>query len=215
VPHISYLFTTVYLQTAFIFIQDSSSKLTDCQLRKDSNSIFQLIRAIISSLFELISLLFMMPSVFTRLWVAHFCSWMGLMCVILYYTEFFGEIMYQGDPNAEKGSIDRQNYEEGLRMGSLGLFTQNIIAMFSSFYIDALILKFGKRNVFLLSTGLFAISTGIIFASRNVVLVILATGTTGLLLTTIQVLPYSLISQYQKDATVSIKYHVFSSKNIS
>ena len=26
VPHISYLFTTVYLQTAFIFIQDSSSK---------------------------------------------------------------------------------------------------------------------------------------------------------------------------------------------
>ena len=58
----------------------------------------------------------------------------------------------KGDPNAEKGSIDRQNYEEGLRMGSLGLFTQNIIAMFSSFYIDALILKFGKRNVFLLST---------------------------------------------------------------
>ena len=31
----------------------------------------------------------------------------------------------KGDPNAEKGSIDRQNYEEGLRMGSLGLFTQN------------------------------------------------------------------------------------------
>jgi len=42
-------------------------------------------------------------------------------------------------------------------MGSLGLFTQNIIAMFSSFYIDALILKFGKRNVFLLSTVSFTI----------------------------------------------------------
>ena len=65
-------------------------------------------------------------------------------------SSFFSPI--KGDPNAEKGSIDRQNYEEGLRMGSLGLFTQNIIAMFSSFYIDALILKFGKRNVFLLST---------------------------------------------------------------
>ena len=43
-------------------------------------------------------------------------------------------------------------------MGSLGLFTQNIIAMFSSFYIDALILKFGKRNVFLLSTVSFIVS---------------------------------------------------------
>ena len=106
----------------------------------------------VGSLFELVSLLFMMPSVFTRLWLAHFCSWMGLMSLILYYTEFFGEIMFSGDPNAEKGSESRNNYEEGLRMGSLGLFCQNIVAMLTSFFIDALLLKFGKRTVFLAST---------------------------------------------------------------
>ena len=60
--------------------------------------------------------------------------------------------MYEGDPSAEAGSIERLNYEEGLRMGSLGLFGQNVIAMLTSFYIDAIILKFGKRNVFLVST---------------------------------------------------------------
>ena len=33
----------------------------------------------------------------------------------------------------------------------------------------------------------------------------MATGVTGFLLTAIQVLPYALISQYHKDATVSLK----------
>jgi len=158
-----------------------------------------LIRAILSSLLELVSLLFLMPSVFTRLWMAHFCSWMGLMSVILYYTEFFGEIMYGGDPGAEKGSVQRQNYEAGLRMGSFGLFCQNVVAMLCSFFIDNVIQRFGRRNVYLFSTAIFAVSTGIIFVSRDLVLVIVATAMTGLLLASIQVLPYSLISQYQKD----------------
>ena len=84
--------------------------------------------------------------------MAHFCSWMGLMSVILYYTEFFGEIMYEGDPGAEKGTPERQNYEDGLRMGSLGLFCQNVVAMFCSFFIDNFIQKFGRRNVYLSTT---------------------------------------------------------------
>ena len=74
------------------------------------------------------------------------------MSVILYYTEFFGEIMYEGDPGAEKGTPERQNYEEGLRMGSLGLFCQNVVAMLCSFFIDNFIQKFGRRNVYLSTT---------------------------------------------------------------
>ena len=49
----------------------------------------------------------------------------------------------------------------------------------------------------------FAIATGTIFVSRSVILVLLATGITGFLLTAIQVLPYSLLSQYHKDTLVS------------
>ena len=121
-------------------------------------ALLKLIRAILSSLLELVSLLFLMPSVFTRLWMAHFCSWMGLMSVILYYTEFFGEIMYGGDPGAEKGSVQRQNYEAGLRMGSFGLFCQNVVAMLCSFFIDNVIQRFGRRNVYLFSTVFFVSS---------------------------------------------------------
>ena len=62
-----------------------------------------------------------MPSVFTRLWVAHFCSWMGLMCVILYYTEFFGEIMYQG-------------------MVKILIFTQSHVAKMKILYFESKIL---------------------------------------------------------------------------
>ena len=52
----------------------------------------------------------------------------------------------------------------------------------------------------------FALATGTIFVSRSVILVLLATGITGFLLTAIQVLPYSLLSQYHKDTLVRKKY---------
>ena len=93
-----------------------------------------------------------MPRVFNRLWMAHFCGWMGLMSLIIYYTEFFGEVIYNGDPMAEKGTIQRTAYEEGLRMGSLGLFLQNTVGIFTAFFADDIILKLGKRNSFILAS---------------------------------------------------------------
>lgn len=84
--------------------------------------------------------------------MAHFCGWMGLMSLIIYYTEYFGEVIYNGDPMAEKGTIERTNYEEGLRMGSLGLFLQNTVGIVTAFFADDIILKLGKRNSFVMAT---------------------------------------------------------------
>ena len=111
-----------------------------------------MIRGIFSSIFELLLSLMEMPRVFNRLWLAHFCGWMGLMSLIIYYTEFFGEVIYGGDPTAEPGTIERTNYEEGLRMGSIGLFLQNTVGIVTAFFADDIILKLGKRNTFLISS---------------------------------------------------------------
>ena len=107
------------------------------------------IRAIFASMFELVGSLLSMPKVFTRLWMAHFCCWMGLMSLIIYYTEYFGEVIYNGDPAAEKGTPERISYEEGLRMGSLGLFLQNVVGIVTAFFADDIIFKLGRRKTFL------------------------------------------------------------------
>ena len=74
------------------------------------------------------------------------------MSLTVYYTEFFGEVIYNGDPTAEKGSLKRMNYEEGLRMGSVGLFLQNAVGMITAFFADDIIYKFGKRKTYLLAS---------------------------------------------------------------
>ena len=74
------------------------------------------------------------------------------MSLIIYYTEFFGEVIYGGDPTAEPGTIERTNYEEGLRMGSIGLFLQNTVGIVTAFFADDIILMLGKRNTFLISS---------------------------------------------------------------
>ena len=114
-----------------------------------TSSKIKAIRAIFASMFELVGSLLSMPKVFTRLWMAHFCCWMGLMSLIIYYTEYFGEVIYNGDPAAEKGTPERISYEEGLRMGSLGLFLQNVVGIVTAFFADDIIFKLGRRKTFL------------------------------------------------------------------
>ena len=71
------------------------------------------------------------------------------MSLIIYYTEYFGEVIYGGDPAAEKGTPERISYEEGLRMGSLGLFLQNVVGIVTAFFADDIIFKLGRRKTFL------------------------------------------------------------------
>lgn len=49
-----------------------------------------------------------MPKVLRRLFLADFCSWMGLECFMLFYTDFVGERLYNGQPSAKPGSKGRR-----------------------------------------------------------------------------------------------------------
>ncbi|CBY23068.1 unnamed protein product [Oikopleura dioica] len=158
------------------------------------------IRMLFCSIAEMIRSLFMMPNMFHRLWFAHFCGWMGLMNLITYYTEYVAEVIFEGDPSAEVGSEPRNLYEEGIRYGSIGLFLQNIVAIVCAFYAEDIIKFMGRRNAFVYSCVSFSLASAAIFVCRSVPVVIGATSLTGFLLAALQVLPYSLLSQYHKEA---------------
>lgn len=53
------------------------------------------------------------PRVMRQLCVAQLCSWMAVMSFILFYTDFVGEVLYEGVPSALPESASRQRYEEG------------------------------------------------------------------------------------------------------
>uniref|UniRef100_A0A3B4ZEC8 Solute carrier family 45 member 3 n=1 Tax=Stegastes partitus TaxID=144197 RepID=A0A3B4ZEC8_9TELE len=142
------------------------------------------------------------PRVMRQLCVAQLCSWMAVMSFMLFYTDFVGEGLYEGVPSALPGSLSRQKYDEGIRMGSLGLFLQCATSTFFSLVMSRLVRHFGSRWVYLSSMVSFTASAMVICLSKSVVLVTVMAALTGYAYATLQTLPYTLTCHYHKEKEV-------------
>ncbi|CAI9564486.1 unnamed protein product, partial [Staurois parvus] len=120
------------------------------------------------------------PIALWRLFVAQLCSWMGLMTFILFYTDFVGEGLYHGVPVAEPGTEARLRYDEGVRMGSLGLFLQSVISIAFSASMDHLVRTFGTRFVYIAGVSCLPVAATIMCFSSNVVMVTASAAITGI-----------------------------------
>ncbi|XP_051976170.1 solute carrier family 45 member 3 isoform X2 [Xyrauchen texanus] len=139
------------------------------------------------------------PRVMRQLCLAQLCSWMGVMSFMLFYTDFVGEGLYEGVPSAAPGTALRQRYDEGIRMGSLGLFLQCATSTFFSLVMSRLVRVFGSRMVYLSSMVSFTISALVICLTKSVLLVTAMSALTGFAYATLQTLPYTLTCHYHKE----------------
>ncbi|NXQ10779.1 S45A3 protein, partial [Peucedramus taeniatus] len=142
------------------------------------------------------------PRVVRRLFVAELCSWMALMTFMLFYTDFVGEGLYHGVPRAKPGTEARRHYDEGVRMGSLGLFLQCITSIFFSTIMDRLVKHFGTRAVYLASVVFFPGAAFVMCLSHSVTVVTISAALTGFTFSALQILPYTLASLYHHDKQV-------------
>uniref|UniRef100_A0A8C1S537 Zgc:77158 n=1 Tax=Cyprinus carpio TaxID=7962 RepID=A0A8C1S537_CYPCA len=145
------------------------------------------------------------PRVMRQLCLAQLCSWMGVMSFMLFYTDFVGEGLYEGVPSAAPGTALRQRYDEGIRMGSLGLFLQCATSTFFSLVMSRLVRLFGSRTVYLSSMVCFTSSALIICLSKSVLLVTAMSALTGFAYATLQTLPYTLTCHYHKEKEVYMR----------
>ncbi|XP_033824317.1 solute carrier family 45 member 3 [Periophthalmus magnuspinnatus] len=142
------------------------------------------------------------PHVMRQLCVAQLCSWMAVMSFVLFYTDFIGEGLYDGVPSAAPGSVSRQRYDEGIRMGSLGLFMQCATSTVFSLLMSRLVQRFGSRRVYMSSMVSFTLSALVISVSKSVALVTVMAALTGFAYATLQTLPYTLTCHYHKEKEV-------------
>ncbi|XP_054633868.1 solute carrier family 45 member 3 isoform X1 [Dunckerocampus dactyliophorus] len=142
------------------------------------------------------------PRVMWQLCVAHLCNCMAVMSFTLFFTVFVGEGVYSGVPNAGLGSESKQRYDEGVRMGSLGLFLQCATSTFFSMAMSRMVGRFGSRWVYMSSMVSFTVSMLVICLSKSVVLVTIMAALTGYAYATLQTLPYTLTCHYHKEKKV-------------
>ncbi|XP_045643476.1 solute carrier family 45 member 3 [Ursus americanus] len=142
------------------------------------------------------------PRTLRRLFVAELCSWMAFMTFTLFYTDFVGEGLYQGVPRAAPGTDARRQYDEGVRMGSLGLFLQCAVSLLFSLVMDRLVQRCGTRAVYLASVVAFPVAAGTMCLSRSVAVVTASAALTGFTFSALQILPYTLASLYHREKQV-------------
>ena len=142
------------------------------------------------------------PYALRRLIYANFFAWAGVMCFLLFYADFVGEVVYRGSPSADLGTLPRQQFDAGVRMGSFGLFLHAIMSMVSAPLIETFSLRYGMRVVHLSSLGIFSGSLCLMLLTENVILLNGLAMVTGVGFAAMTTIPFSLVGMYHEEKEV-------------
>ncbi|KAK4881231.1 hypothetical protein RN001_004550 [Aquatica leii] len=129
-----------------------------------------------------------------------FC-WMAHVCYSLYFTDFVGEAVFNGNPAGIEGSEERELYEEGIRFGCWGMSMYSLSCACYSVIIEKLIKRFRARNVYV--GGLLFYSSGMLLMAitKHKVGVIVFSWTAGVMYSTLFTMPYLLVAHYHANNT--------------
>ncbi|XP_049631271.1 proton-associated sugar transporter A isoform X2 [Suncus etruscus] len=137
-----------------------------------------------------------MPAALRSLCVNHFLGWLSFEGMLLFYTDFMGEVVFQGDPKAPHTSEEYRKYNSGVTMGCWGLCIYAFSAAFYSAILEKLEEHLSVRTLYFIAYLAFGLGTGLATLSRNVYVVLSLCSTYGVLFSTLCTLPYSLLCEY-------------------
>ncbi|XP_071955804.1 solute carrier family 45 member 3-like [Antedon mediterranea] len=143
-----------------------------------------------------------MPVNFKKLWYADLFTCIGIMGFRLYFTDFMGESLYHGNPDAAKESANNHLYEEGIRMGSWGLLLNSVTSMIFSASLEYVINMFGSKAVYVFGMAMFTMATFFILFLDNIAVVIFLASLTGFGNVVVTTLPYTVLTMYHEQPEV-------------
>uniref|UniRef100_A0A8B9PBI7 Proton-associated sugar transporter A n=1 Tax=Apteryx owenii TaxID=8824 RepID=A0A8B9PBI7_APTOW len=123
-------------------------------------------------------------------------GWLSFEGMLLFYTDFMGEVVFQGNPKAPHNSDEYQKYNAGVTMGCWGMCIYAFSAAFYSAMLEKLEERFSTRTLYFVAYLAFGLGTGLATLSRNVYVVLSLCATYGILFATLCTLPYSLLCDY-------------------
>ncbi|KAK2887702.1 hypothetical protein Q8A67_015930 [Cirrhinus molitorella] len=139
-----------------------------------------------------------MPKELFRLCVCHLVTWFSIIAEAVFYTDFMGQVIYEGDPTAPLNSTALHNYHRGVQMGCWGLViyaaTAAICSALLQKYLDNFDLSI--KVIYILGTLGFAIGTAVMSIFPNVYVSMVMISSMGIISMSISYCPYALLGQY-------------------
>ncbi|XP_071525491.1 solute carrier family 45 member 3-like [Panulirus ornatus] len=140
------------------------------------------------------------PTVLRRLFLSELFGWMGFMCHNMFFTDFVGQYMYGGLPDAPEHTKLAVLYDEGVRMGSWGLFLHSLTACLYAFCIQQHIVRLvGHRTVFIGGLFIFTIAMAATIISPTITYLNVVTALSGIGFAALTSTPNMLVTLYNSD----------------
>ncbi|CAI9568679.1 unnamed protein product [Staurois parvus] len=141
-----------------------------------------------------------MPKELMRLCVCHLLTWFSIIAEAVFYTDFMGQVIFEGDPKALTNSTELHNYNSGVQMGCWGLViyaaTAAVCSALLQKYLDNYDLSI--KIIYILGTLGFSIGTAVMFIFPNVYVSMIMISTMGIVSMSISYCPYALLGQYHE-----------------
>ncbi|CAF0995507.1 unnamed protein product [Adineta steineri] len=138
-----------------------------------------------------------------RLWKLMICQvigWIGYFATHLYFTDFIAQTVYNGtmeDPNDAAGLA---RYRLGVTMGCWGLFLYSASSALYAFALERwLAEKYSLKTLYFVGYFVYAIGCMVNFFVHEIVVNIAMCFTFGMLVVSLNTLPYHMLSQFHAD----------------
>ncbi|XP_060051907.1 solute carrier family 45 member 4 isoform X2 [Erinaceus europaeus] len=139
-----------------------------------------------------------MPKELMRLCLCHLLTWFSVIAEAVFYTDFMGQVIFEGNPKASSNTTEWQAYNAGVKMGCWGLViyaaTGAICSALLQKYLDNYDLSI--RVIYVLGTLGFSIGTAVMAMFANVYVAMVMISTMGIVSMSISYCPYALLGQY-------------------
>ncbi|KAG0727469.1 Solute carrier family 45 member 3 [Chionoecetes opilio] len=140
------------------------------------------------------------PTVLRRLFLCELFGWMGFMCHNMFFTDFVGQHMYGGLPDAPEHTRGATLYDEGVRMGSWGLFLHSLTACLYAFFVQQhMVHLVGHRTVFLGGLVIFTLTMAVTIVVPSVAFLNAVTALSGIGFAALTSTPNMLVTLYNSD----------------
>ncbi|NXA28655.1 S45A2 protein, partial [Ibidorhyncha struthersii] len=148
---------------------------------------------------SLLKTLLSMPSHYRYLCVSHLFGWMAFLSNMLFFTDFMGQVVYQGNPYAPHNSTLYLTYKTGVEMGCWGLCINAISSSVYSYLQKILLPYIGLKGLYFIGYLLFGLGTGLIGLFPNVYSTLALCSLFGVMSSTLYTVPFHLIAEYHRE----------------
>jgi len=143
-----------------------------------------------------------MPSSLRWLCLTNLFCWSSLVCYSLYFTDFVGQAVFEGNPTALPGSEGRRKYDEGVKFACWGMAGYSLSCSFYSFCLDKLVKRFRAKPVYIGGQLVYCLGMVAMAITRSKWGVLVFSWSAGIMYSTLFTMPYLLVAHYHETDSI-------------